>query len=189
MTASQCSGKNMVKCPLNTNWVWCGDGSAAQTTSTPSCTYTYTNSVYADASGGSCEKDGTTYYERNCSGTEQSSCNTSYNTFTTTCTSYAGAKYGTCTSNCNYEISNTSIADASSNSCKKEDGKTYYEKNCTGTKQSACDTTANTFATTCTTVSGDKYGTCTAIPLDTCLGYVENVLLQEEIMDANKMMF
>lgn len=25
--------------------------------------------------------------------------------------------------------------------------------------------------------------------LDTCLGYVENVLLQEEIMDANKMMF
>lgn len=25
--------------------------------------------------------------------------------------------------------------------------------------------------------------------LDTCLNYVENVLLQEEIMDANKLMF
>ena len=31
MTASQCSGKNMVKCPLNTNWVWCGDQSSSST--------------------------------------------------------------------------------------------------------------------------------------------------------------
>ena len=168
MTASQCSGKNMVKCPLNTNWVWCGDGSVAQTTPTPSCTYTYTNTSVADKNGGSCMNGSTTYYEKACSGTKQSACDTSTSTFTTTCTAVDGTKYGTCT--CKYTITNTATADSSGKSCTKG-STTYYEKNCTGTKQSACDTSTNTFTTTCTTVSGDKYGTCTAIPLDTCLGY------------------
>ena len=153
MAASQCGGKNMVKCPLNTNWVWCGDGSAA-----PACNYTVTDTSKADASGGSCTKDGTTYYEKSCSGTKQSACDTSSYTFSTSCTSVNGTKYGSCT--CAYTITSTT-GDKSGKTCTKN-GTTYYEKACSGTKESACDTSSNTFTTTCTTGSGVKYGTCTS---------------------------
>ena len=119
MTASQCSGKNMVKCPLNTNWVWCGDGTAV-----PPWNYTISDKSKAKKGSASCTENGTTYYAESCSGYKSSyPCDAISEWVSNGCEAVDGTKYGICdcTSeqcSCSSCPANTQVATTSSRTGK-----------------------------------------------------------------------